>query len=92
MRASRSGGDVAARWREWLVEIESRLPGVDGTSELSGQECPPGAARARSAPVLNVLPRLLEGVELSGARLIVASLDPQVAGPCSARPLEVSGG
>ncbi|WP_017974995.1 hypothetical protein [Actinopolyspora halophila] len=92
VRASRSGGDVAARWREWLVEIEDGLARLDGTSELSGQDSPPGPARARAGPVLEVLPRLLRGVELSGARLIVASLDPQVAGLGSARPVEVSGG
>ncbi|PRW61959.1 hypothetical protein [Actinopolyspora mortivallis] len=78
LRASRAGGDVAARWREWLTEIERGAHRVDDTSALSGTA---GAATwVRSGPVLEVLPGLLEGAELSAARLTVASLDPRGTG------------
>ncbi|WP_019854093.1 hypothetical protein [Actinopolyspora mortivallis] len=78
LRASRAGGDVAARWREWLTEIERGAREVDDTSALSGTTEAP--AWVRSGPVLEVLPALLEGAELSAARLTVASLDPRGTG------------
>ncbi len=81
-----SGGDVSARWLAWLADIERALPDVAGTGPIPGVREP-----GRSpAALLTVLPGLLEGTELATARLIVASLDPDVAGLGTAA--EVTGG
>ncbi len=71
-----SGGDVSARWLAWLVDIEQALPGGAGTGPISGG-CQPAQD---PAALLAVLPELLEGAELGTARLIVASLDLNIAG------------
>lgn len=63
---TRGVGDVRRRLDEWLREI--------GAS-LEGRPCPPRAPWAEAAAVL---PSLLEGAELAQARLIVASLDPDL--------------
>ena len=81
LRASRSGGDVTARWLAWLAEVERIAAQVDDTTALPAEEVVPqgdSGARGRSVPALAVLPELLQGVELAAARLIVASLDPAV--------------
>lgn len=80
-------GDVRSRWRQWFAEIESALqllrsnPGpspwpIDGLLEaprgLLGHEVRPSKA------LLHCLPALIEGEELAVARLIVASLDPDM--------------
>ncbi|MGH7744783.1 MAG: hypothetical protein ACREQ5_08215 [Candidatus Dormibacteria bacterium] len=70
-----SGGDVSARWLAWLVDIEQALPGSAGTGPISGG-CQPAQD---PAVLLAVLPELLEGAELGTARLIVASLDLNIA-------------
>ncbi|MGH3776007.1 MAG: hypothetical protein ACRDRR_09795 [Pseudonocardiaceae bacterium] len=71
-----SDGDVSARSLAWLSDIEQALPDVAGTGPISG-----GCEPARDpAALLAVLPGLLEGAELATARLIVASLDPDIAG------------
>lgn len=57
-------GDVADRLDGWLAQIDGRAVPRDE---------PSGAALA-------VLPELLDGVELGEARLIVASLDPDLSG------------
>ncbi|MGH4020971.1 MAG: hypothetical protein ACRDT0_17455 [Pseudonocardiaceae bacterium] len=82
LRASRCGGDAHARWRSWLADIEQALPDVDDTGPLPvGSAAPRGplAGDGHSAAVLDVLPGLLQGVELATARLVVASLDPDLA-------------
>ncbi|MFC6934691.1 hypothetical protein ACFQHO_33040 [Actinomadura yumaensis] len=61
-------GDVAARLDGWLAQIDGRAVPRDE---------PSGAALA-------VLPELLDGVELGEARLIVASLDPDLSGGADA--------
>lgn len=82
-RATRSGGDVSARWQEWLAEVEQTLPDIDATGPLRGIDeggsgAPLGDGECNAA-LLAVLPGLLDGVELATARLIVASLDPDLA-------------
>ncbi|MGH3764821.1 MAG: hypothetical protein ACRDTX_06685 [Pseudonocardiaceae bacterium] len=70
------GGDVTARWLAWLVDLEQGLPDVSGTGPISSVREPV----RDPAALLAVLPALLEGAELGTARLIVASLDLNVAG------------
>lgn len=82
LAASGTEGDVSARWRVWLAEVERSLPEVDDSRPLRGRSEGPrglGEAPGGSAGMLKVLPELLEGAELAGARLIVASLDPDIA-------------
>lgn len=77
-RASRSAGDVRARWWTWLDEVDDLVRRVDDIAPLpEGVEPPRG--EAGSAPLLAVIPGLLLGTELATARLIVASLDPDPA-------------
>ncbi|MCP9971077.1 hypothetical protein LUW74_00380 [Actinomadura madurae] len=63
---TRGVADVPRRLDGWLREI--------GAS-LEGRPCPP---RAPWGEVLEAMPSLLEGAELAQARLIVASLDPDL--------------
>lgn len=76
-----AGGDVPARYRQWLTEVMDAVRQLDVTASLDpvaressrgrwDAACPPSAALAR------LLPRLLVGAELGAARLVVASLDP----------------
>ncbi|KPC72033.1 hypothetical protein ABZ038_12630 [Streptomyces sp. NPDC006349] len=79
--AARAGGDVTARYRQWLTELVGDAERMDDDTPLNAatQESPRGrwgAERAPSAALTDLLPRLLEGTELAAARLIVASLDP----------------
>jgi hypothetical protein len=81
--ALRAGGDVTARYRRWCAALEAAVATFDDGSPLGadGPEPPRGHARdglAPSAGLVAVLPRLLEGTELAAARLIVASLDPDL--------------
>ncbi|MDR7300025.1 hypothetical protein [Haloactinomyces albus] len=94
LRASHSGGDVTARWQAWLAEIERTLPAIDDPAALPAEEALVQGSfdeDPRSASVLAVLPELLEGVELAAARLIVASLDPDVTALEDRVVTEVSG-
>jgi hypothetical protein len=78
-----AGADVTARYRRWcgqLVDVAAVF-GDGSPLDASVLEPPRGAldgGQAPSAALLAVLPRLLEGVELAAARLIVASLDPDL--------------
>ncbi len=80
------GGDASARWLAWLAGIDRALPEFGGVGPIAGVREP---TRDPTAP-LAVLPGLLEGAELATARLIVASLDPDVAELQTAA--EVTGG
>jgi hypothetical protein len=71
---ARHRGDVAARLRGWLAETGEALAHADDEAPLSAAEEP----RTSTAGLLAVLPALLEGAEFSAARLIVASLDPDL--------------
>jgi hypothetical protein len=70
------GGDASARWLAWLADVDQALPDLAETGSIPGVREPaqsPGA-------LLAVLPGLLAGAELATVRLIVASLDPELAG------------
>ncbi|WP_206438956.1 hypothetical protein [Streptomyces scabichelini] len=76
-------GDVHARVRVWLEAIERSLSELDAPGALSADEAdgPRGrcdGARSPSRALLDTLPELLEGAEFACARLIVASLDPDL--------------
>ncbi|ODA71573.1 hypothetical protein [Streptomyces sp. AVP053U2] len=80
--AARADGDVAARYRQWLTDIRHDVARLDDSSALDpAEESPRGRWDARqppSAALVALLPRLLDGTELAAARLIVASLDPDL--------------
>jgi hypothetical protein len=81
--AWRAGGDVTARYRCWCRELAGLTAAFDDGSRLDPAvlEPPRGrldGAQAPSASLLAVLPRLLAGAEFATARLIVASLDPDL--------------
>ncbi|MBP0456059.1 hypothetical protein [Streptomyces montanisoli] len=82
--AARAGGDVTDRYRQWLADIRRDLGRLDQPARLQAaeaEESPRGRWRAQhppSAALVTVLPALLTGAELAAARLIVASLDPDM--------------
>lgn len=82
--ALRARGDVTVRWTGWLAAVEQLLPDVDRADNLPLTDPP----RDEPQALLDLLPGLLNGVELATARLIVASLDPDLA----ELPAGVSGG
>jgi hypothetical protein len=76
-------GDVTARYRRWCADLADLAVLLDDDSLLDSSVLAPprgrgGAGQAPSAALLAVLPRLLEGTEFAAARLIVASLDPDL--------------
>lgn len=73
--ALRARGDVADRWSGWLAAVEQILPDIDRTDHLPVGDPP----RDPPEVLLALLPELLTGTELATARLIVASLDPDLA-------------
>ncbi|WP_395107655.1 hypothetical protein [Actinomadura sp. SCN-SB] len=77
--AARHLGDVPARLAGWLAEIGGAMTRLDDSSALNDDEGPRGPVRAESSSaLLAALPSLLDGAELAAARLIVASLDPDL--------------
>ena len=81
--ALRAAGDVTARYRRWCAELADAVAALDDGSPLDPAVMQPPRgplddAGAASAGLLAVLPGLLAGTELAGARLIVASLDPDL--------------
>lgn len=90
------GGDVPARYRQWLTDVMDDVRQLDATAPLDpvAQESPRGrwdAERPPSVALAGLLPRLLAGAELGAARLVVASLDPD-PDELSAHPLEAARG
>ncbi|MFE0803324.1 hypothetical protein [Streptomyces sp. NPDC058812] len=76
-----AGGDVPARYRQWLIDVMDDVQQLDATAPLDpvAQESPRGrwdAEHPPSAALARLLPRLLVGAELGAARLVVAGLDP----------------
>lgn len=72
-------GDVLARLDRWLSETQAALHHLDDASALADDEGPRGAVpKGASQVLLAMLPGLLAGAELAAARLIVASLDPDI--------------
>jgi len=72
-----------ARYRRWCADLDVAVSAMEDASPLhtAGLGPPRGPAAdggAPSAGLLAVLPGLLAGAELAGARLIVASLDPDL--------------
>ena len=81
--ALRAAGDVTARYCRWCAELDETIAALDDGSPFDPMaiEPPRGPAEdgaAASAALLAVVPRLLAGTELAAARLIVASLDPDL--------------
>ncbi|HEV2259806.1 MAG TPA: hypothetical protein VGS06_42400 [Streptosporangiaceae bacterium] len=79
----RPAGDVTARYRRWCADLEAAVSALEDASPLrpGDLEPPRGPAADGSAPsagMLALLPGLLAGTELAAARLIVASLDPDL--------------
>ena len=80
--AAIAAGDVWARAQQWVRSTEEDLARSDDKSWVADVEGPRGRldrAEPPSLALLGVLPELLVGAELSGVRLIVASLDPDLA-------------
>jgi hypothetical protein len=78
-----AAGDVTARYRGWCAGLEAAVAGLDDASPLgpggpAAPRGPVGDGQPPSAGLVAVLPRLLAGAELAGARLIIASLDPDL--------------
>ncbi|MEU4062655.1 hypothetical protein AB0F25_09500 [Streptomyces wedmorensis] len=78
-----AGGDVHGRLMAWLDAIEHSLDGVDGVEPLPDRPLtgPRGRVDTGTPPsqhLLDALPGLLQGAEFACARLIVASLDPDL--------------
>ena len=90
--AAIAAGDVWARVQEWVRSIGADLIRIDDESRSTDIEGPRGrldGAEPPSEALLRALPEAVIGAELAGARLIVASLDPDVA-ELTAVPSEVS--
>jgi hypothetical protein len=82
-QAPRVAGDVTARYRRWCGDLAEVTTLLGDDSRLDGSVLAPPRGRADdgqapSAALLAVLPRMLEGAEFAAARLIVASLDPDL--------------
>ena len=76
-------GDACDRLLMWLSEVERGLEGLDDTRPLAPDDRtgPRGrldGPRPPSQALLDVLPELLTGAEFACARIIVASLDPDL--------------
>ncbi|MFD1657495.1 hypothetical protein ACFSL4_04425 [Streptomyces caeni] len=81
--AARAGGDVTDRYRQWLADIRCDVGRLEEPLPLQPavDESPRGRwrdERPPSAALVALLPGLLTGAELAAARLIVASLDPDL--------------
>lgn len=80
-----AGGDVWNRLSLWLEEAarwatlcDEPLPLAVGQPQTGPRGTLSGSLPPPSRALLNVMPRLLEDAEFAGARLIVASLDPDL--------------
>ncbi len=81
--AARTGGDVTARYRCWLAETAAAVDVLDDGRPLGEEaaEGPRGRLDRLAAPsraLLDAAETLVAGAEVGAARLIVASLDPDV--------------
>ncbi|MFE9611200.1 hypothetical protein [Streptomyces sp. NPDC006012] len=88
--AARAGGDVTDRYRQWLADIRRDVGRLADAAPLGpgADESPRGLWRddaPPSAALVALLPGLLTGAELAAARLVVASLDPDLDEPAAAR-------
>ncbi|MFE2219024.1 hypothetical protein ACFW93_44880 [Streptomyces canus] len=76
-------GDACDRLLMWLGEIGRGIEGLDDErpltpDELTGPRGRLGGAQPPSRALLGILPELLTGAEFACARIIVASLDPDI--------------
>ncbi len=76
-------GDAHDRLLVWIGEIERGLDGLDDEGPLTpddrtGPRGVLGGSRPPSQALLSLLPELLIGAEFAGARIVVASLDPDL--------------
>jgi hypothetical protein len=81
--ALRAGGDVTARYRCWCREVVEAAAFLGDASRVDPGVLEPPRGRldgpaVPSAGLVAVLPRLLAGAEFAAARLIIASLDPDL--------------
>ncbi|MCW5252346.1 hypothetical protein [Streptomyces sp. SHP 1-2] len=88
--AARAGGDVTGRYRQWLADVRRDVGRMEEPSpiRLAVDESPRGWWRnddPPSAALIALLPALLNGAELAAARLVVASLDPDLDELAAAR-------
>jgi hypothetical protein len=88
--AARADGDVTARYRQWLADVRRDVGRLEEPALLRPlvDESPRGRWKSDgppSAALIALLPRLLTGAELAAARLIVASLDPDLDEPAASR-------
>ena len=79
----RVAGDVTARYRGWCADLDAAVLALEDASPLRPADFEPprgpaGDDGAPSAGMLALLPGMLAGTELAAARLIVASLDPDL--------------
>ena len=92
--AAVAAGDVWARIEQWVRSTEEDLARSDDSSWVADVEGPRGRldrAEPPSTALLRVLPVLLVGAELAAVRLIVASLDPDLA-QLASQPVMVTHG
>lgn len=80
---ARAGGDVTARYRQWLAEAAEMLDLVDDPVLLTAHGDGRTLGHLHDAvtppePLLAAIERLVVGAEIGAARLIVASFDPDV--------------
>jgi hypothetical protein len=77
--AAVAAGDVTARYRRWCRELSEAVTAFGDASPLDAAVLgPPRGGSHETQALLTALPRQLEGSELAAARLIVASLDPDL--------------
>lgn len=90
-------GDAHGRMLVWLDAVGRSAAGCEDTGVLDGAEAIGprgriGGAAPPSQPLLDALPGLLEGAEFACARIIVASLDPDLDELAHAPMTEVARG
>jgi hypothetical protein len=69
------GGDVTARWRCWLAHTDRYLAG-DRPADGEGPRGRLDGDRPASAALLDAAQRLMLGLDIAAARIVVASFDP----------------
>lgn len=94
--AARAGGDVTARYRQWLAEAADLLELVDDPVLLTAHGDGRALGQLHDAvtspePLLAAIERLVVGAEIGAARLVVASFDPDVD-EMAGRPAAVANG
>ncbi|WP_242904610.1 hypothetical protein [Actinomadura terrae] len=77
--SARRPGDALTRLTGWLGDIAEASERLNDPAPVESIDGPRGPVDGRaSAAVVAMLPELLDGAELAAARLIVASLDPDL--------------